>query len=196
MDISSARLAALLREAIAPQAVPSAKADPVKAALVKALVAPPAPSGAPVRPAAAPTLPMLILPATTVRAQQTASAEMLQAYLALAEPAGETTGDAAATAASTSADGDTRRGLAPPPARFDEAAARPTALRWLAILSPEVPALRRATVANAVAGQGRAASRSNDVARPESRQMSVGLTSLAAGLLVAAIVGFVLLVLR
>ncbi|MER9946537.1 hypothetical protein [Mesorhizobium sp. M0047] len=195
MDISSARLAALLREAITPQAVPSARANPVKAALVKALVAPPAPSGAPVRPAATPALPMLILPATTVRAQQPASAEMLQAYLALAEPDGETTGDPAATAARTSADDDTRRGLAPPPARVDEAAAaRPTALPWLALLSREVPALRRAAVANAVAGRGRAAS--NDVARPESRQMSVALTSLAAGLLAAAIVGFVLLVLR
>ncbi|ESY65815.1 hypothetical protein X743_29015 [Mesorhizobium sp. LNHC252B00] len=187
----------MLREAITPQAVPSARANPVKAALVKALVAPPAPSGAPVRPAATPSLPMLILPATTARAQQTASAEMLQAYLALAEPDGETTGVAAATAARTSADGDRRRGLAPPPARIDEeAAAKPTALPWLALLSPEVPALRRATVAKAVAGRGRAASRSNDVAQPESRQMSVGLTSLAAGLLVAAIVGFVLLVLR
>jgi len=54
MDISSARLAALLKEAMTPQAVPSAKADPVKAALVKALVAPPAPSGA-VRRACAPS---------------------------------------------------------------------------------------------------------------------------------------------
>ncbi|MER8466008.1 hypothetical protein [Mesorhizobium sp. M1396] len=181
-----------------PRAVPSAKADPVKTALVKALVAPPAPSGAPVRPAATPTLPMMLSPATTVRAQQTASAEMLQAYLALAEPDGATTGDAPATAARTSADGDTtQRGLAPPPARVDEgAAARATALPWLALLSPEVPALRRAADANAVAGRGQAASRSNVVAQPESRQMSVGLTSLAAGLLAVAIVGFILLVLR
>ncbi len=183
-----------------PQAVPSAKADPVKTALVKALVAPPAPSGVPVRPAATPALPMLLSPATTARVQQTASAEMLQAYLALAEPDGETAGGAAraAAAASRPADSDTApRGLAPPLPRVDEgAAARPAALPWLVFLSPEVPPLRRAAVANAAAGRGQAASRSNDVARPENRQMSVGLTSLAAGLLAAAIVGFVLLVLR
>ncbi|MER9298192.1 hypothetical protein NKI38_17080 [Mesorhizobium sp. M0621] len=124
---------------------------------------------------------------------------MVQAYLALAEPDGETAGDAAPapTAARRPADGDTtQRGLTPPLARVDEgAAARPAALPWLALLSPEVPALRRATDANAVAGRGQAASRSSNV-RPGSRQMSVGLTSLAAGLLAAAIVGFVLLVLR
>ncbi|RWC38780.1 MAG: hypothetical protein EOS55_30300 [Mesorhizobium sp.] len=198
MDISSARLAALLREAMKPQAVPPAKADAIKTALVKALVEPPAPSGAQVRPAATPALPMLLSPATTAGVRQAASAEMLQAYLALAEPDGETAGDAAPAAARRPSDGDTaQRGLPPAQARVDEgAAARPAALPLLAFLSPEVPALRRATVADAVAGRGQAASPSNGVARPENRQMSVGLMSLAAGFLAAAIIGFVMLVLR
>lgn len=183
-----------------PQAVPSAKADPVKTALVKALVAPPAQSGVPVRPAATPALPMLISPATTAGVPHTASVEMLQAYLALAEPDGETAGEAApaAIAARRPADGDTaQRGLPPAQARVDEgAAAGSAALPWLAFLSPEAPALRSATVGDAVAGRGQAASPSNGVARHENRQMSVGLMSLAAGFLAAAIIGFVLLVLR
>ena len=199
MDISSARLAALLKEAMTPQAVPSAKADPVKAALVKALVAPPAPSGALVRPAETLTLPMLS-PATVVRAQQTASTEIMQAYLALAEPDGETAGDAApaAAAARRAADGDTaQRGLALPLARVDEGATeRPATLPWLTLLAPVVSPPRRAPVASAAAGRGQMVSRSNDMARAENRQMSVGLMSLAAGLLAAAVVGFVLLVLR
>ncbi|RWC92371.1 MAG: hypothetical protein EOS32_26765 [Mesorhizobium sp.] len=46
MDISSTRLTSLLKEALTPQPVPTAKADPATAALVKALVQPPAPSAA------------------------------------------------------------------------------------------------------------------------------------------------------
>ncbi|MFC3322564.1 hypothetical protein [Mesorhizobium cantuariense] len=182
-----------------PQAVPSAKADPVKTALVKALVAPPAPSGALVRPAETPILPML-LTAIAAKAQQTASAEIMQAYLAVAEPDGETAGDAAqaATAARRPADGDTaQRALAIPLARADEGAtARPAALPWLTFLAPMVFPPRRASIASSAREQGQLASRSGDAARPENRQMSVGLMSLAAGFLAAAIIGFVLLVVR
>ncbi|MFD2051719.1 hypothetical protein ACFSQT_00605 [Mesorhizobium calcicola] len=198
MDISSARLAALLRQAMTPQAVPSAKADPVKTALVKALVAPPAPSGPLVR-IETPTLPMLFQ-ATAAKAQQTAPTEMMKAYLALAEPDGETAGDAApaATATRRPADGDTaQRGLALPLTRVDEgAAARPASLPWLALLSPVVSPPRRARIASAATARGRIASRPGDSARLEHRQTSVGLMSLAAGLSAAAVVGFVLLVLR
>ncbi|MFD1983814.1 hypothetical protein ACFSOZ_14215 [Mesorhizobium newzealandense] len=199
MDISSARLAALLKEAMTPQAVPSAKADPVKTTLLKAIVAPPAPSGSLVRPVATPTLPML-LPATAARAQQTASAQMIQAYLALAEPHSETAGDAAsvATAARRPSDGDTaQRGLALPLARIDEgAAARPATLPWLPLLSPVVSPPRRASIASVATASRQAGSRQGDSARLEHRQVSVGVMSLAAGLLAAAVVGFVLLVLR
>ena len=47
MDISPARLTSLLKEALTPHPVPSAKADPAIAALVKALVRPPAPPAVP-----------------------------------------------------------------------------------------------------------------------------------------------------
>ncbi|ESX47332.1 hypothetical protein X761_29750, partial [Mesorhizobium sp. LSHC424B00] len=94
MDISSARLTALLREAMILAAVPSAKADPAKAALIKALVQPSAPSGAPLPPAAAPAL-QALLSAAAANGQQAGSAEILQAYLAIAEPGGETPGEPA-----------------------------------------------------------------------------------------------------
>lgn len=199
MDISSARLAALLGEAMTPQAVPSAKADPVKTALVKALVAPPAPSGAPVRPVATPALPML-LQATAARAQQTASTEIMQAYLALAQPDDETAADAASlgTAARRLTDGDAaQRGLAPPLSKVEEgAAARPATLPWLPLLASELLPLRRTSASNAVARRERATAGPSEAARPENRRTSVGLMSLTAGLLAAAVVGFVLVVLR
>ncbi|MDG4908520.1 hypothetical protein P9228_19020 [Mesorhizobium sp. WSM4898] len=44
MDITNASVASLLKEALAPQPVPSPKAEPATAALVKALVQSPAPS--------------------------------------------------------------------------------------------------------------------------------------------------------
>ncbi|PZV36953.1 hypothetical protein B5V02_19865 [Mesorhizobium kowhaii] len=180
-----------------PQAVPSAKADPVKTALVKALVASPAPSGAPLQPAA-PALPML-LPATAGKTQQIASAEIMQAYLALAES--DAVSDVAPAIAAArrpgSDDDEAQRGLAVPLVKADDGGtARPASPPWLPLLAPGVSPLRRAAVVEAAAEQGQAASRPNDAARLENRQMSVGLMSLAAGLLAAAIVGFVLLVLR
>lgn len=199
MDISSTRLAALLKEAITPQAVPLAKADPVKTALMKALVAPPAPSGSLVRSVATPALPML-LQATAVRTQQTASPEMVQAYLAIVEPDAETAGDAApvATAVRRPADGDAvQHGLAMPPARPDDgAAARPASLPWLPPLASELLPLRRTPAGEAVARRAHATARPGEAAQPENKQMSVELMSLGAGFLAAAIVGFVLLVLH
>lgn len=194
MDISSARLTALLKEAMTPQAVPSAKADPVRTALIKVLVQPPAPAGASPQSMAS-ALPRL-LPAPAAKAQQLASAEIMQAYLALAEP--HAASDAApATVPARRSDGDeAQRGLAVPLARVDDGGAvRPTSLPWLAFLASELPPLRPAFVTKA-AERGQAISQPRGAARPENRQMSVGLMSLGAGLLAAAIVGFVLLVLR
>ncbi|UDL91302.1 hypothetical protein LGH82_08610 [Mesorhizobium sp. PAMC28654] len=199
MDISTARLTSLLREAIAPQALPSAKADPVKSALVKALVQPPLPSLRPQSIASA--LPALLPePALVARAQQVTSAQIVQAYQALAEP-NELADDAGATAAAVrrpTADGDdAQRGPAIPPARVDDGGVvRLTAQPWLALLSPRDSPLRKTSATNATAQQGPAASRSAGGTRPQDRSMNAGLTSLAAGLLVATAIGLVLLVLR
>jgi hypothetical protein len=195
MDISSARLTALLKEAMTPQAVPSAKADPVRTALVKALVQPPVPVGASQQPAA-PALPVL-LPATAAKAQQVASAEIMQAYLALAEADAASDAAPATTAVRRPDSDEAQRGLAVPLARVDDGGAvRPTGPPWLAFLAPELSPLRRAAVTAAAAERGQATERPSDASGPENRQMSVGQMSLGAGLLAAAIVGFVLLVLR
>ena len=198
MDISSARLTALLREAMMLTAVPSAKADPAKTALIKALVQPSAPSGVLLPPAAVPAL-QALLSAAVAKEQQTGSAEILQAYLALAEPSGAAPDDAVPTAVATGkatpANDDTQRGLPVPLAKADDGgAARPAGLPWLALTAPAVSPPGQASRARAAAKR---ALSSNDTAQPESRkQMRFGLMALAAGFLAMAIIGFVLLVLR
>ena len=198
MDVSSARLTALLREAMMLAAAPSAKADPAKAALIKALALPPAPSGAPLPPAAVPAL-QALLSGAPAKAQQTGSAEILQAYLAIAEPGVEAPDGAPTRAvAPAPANDDAQRGLPVPPARADDgAAAKPASLPWLAFLVPEASPQRRASPINTAAKPGQATSRPHDAVQPEDRQqMRVGLMSLAAGFLAVAVVGFVLLLLR
>lgn len=198
MDISSARLTALLREAMILAAAPSAKADPAKAALIKALVQPPAPSGTPLPPAAAPAL-QALLSGTSAKTQQTGSAEILQAYLAIAEPGAEAPDGAPTRAAAPPpANDDAQRGLAVPPARAEDGSAtKPAGLPWLAFLVPEASPQRRASGIDAATKRGQATSRPHDAAEPENRQqMRVGLMALAAGFLAVAIIGFVLLLLR
>ena len=199
MDISTARLTSLLREAIAPQALPSAKADPVKSALVKALVQPPLPS---LRPQSIASALPASLPASALvaRAQQVTSAQIVQAYQALAEP-NELADDASAAAAAarrpTAHGDDAQRGPAVPPARADDGGTvRPTAQPWLALLSPRASPLRKTSATNATAQHGLAASRSAGGTRPQDKQMNLGLFSLAVGLLVATAVGLVVLMLR
>jgi hypothetical protein len=199
MDISSARLTALLREAMILAAAPSAKADPAKTALIKALAQPSVPSGAPLQPVAAPAL-QALLSAASAKTQQTGSAEILQAYLAIAEP-GDVARDAAGptrAAAPAPANDDAQRGLFVPPAKADDgAAAKPAGLPWLALLVPETLPQRRASGTGAAAKKGQATSRSHDATQPENRQqIRVGLMALAAGFLAVAIIGLVLLVLR
>jgi hypothetical protein len=198
MDVSSARLTALLREAMILAAAPSAKADPAKAALIKALAQPPAPSGTPLPPAAAPAL-QALLSGTSAKAQQTGSAEILQAYLAIAEPGAEVPDDAPPRAAAPApANDDAQRGLPVPPARADDGSAtKPAGLPWLAFLVPEVSPQSRASATNAAAKRGQATPRSNGAVQPESQQeMRIGLMAVGTGFLAVAIIGFVLLVLR
>ncbi|WP_192252911.1 hypothetical protein [Mesorhizobium caraganae] len=197
MDISSASLTALLREAMILAAVPSAKADPGKAALIKALAQPPAPSGAPLQPAAVPAL-QAQLSATPAKAQQTGSAEILQAYLAIAEPgAGAPDGAPTRAAAAAPANDDAQHGLPVLPPRTDDgAAAKPAGLPWLAFLVPEVSPHSRASATNAAAKRGQATPRSNGAVQPERQQeMRIGLMAVGTGFLAVATIGFVLLVL-
>jgi hypothetical protein len=166
MDISSARLTSLLREAMTPEAVPSAKADPVKTALVKALVQPPAPS----RTLSQPAVPALsvLLPATTAKAQQIASAQIVQAYLALVEPASDAPPVEAVTRKPASASEDGQRSSAMALARVDDGgSARSAGLPWLALVSPQILSLRQASATEAAMGKGQAVPRPSDSARPD-----------------------------
>ncbi|TRC96690.1 hypothetical protein FJV77_11835 [Mesorhizobium sp. WSM4306] len=198
MDISSARLTTLLREAMILAAAASAKADPAKAALIKALAQPPAPSGAPLPPAAVPAL-QALLSTASAKAQQTGSAEILQAYLAVAEPGAEAPDGAPTRAAAPApANDDAQRGLPLPPARADDgAAAKSPSLPWLAFLVPEPSPQRRASGIDTATRRGQATSRPHDAAEPVDRQqIRVGLMALAAGFLAVAIIGLTLMVLR
>jgi hypothetical protein len=199
MDISTARLTSQLREAITPQALPSAKADPAKTALVKALAQPPLPSLRPqsiasALPASSPA------PALVSRAQQVTSAQIVQAYQALAEPielADDTGPPSAVTRRPTAGGDEARRGPVIPPARVDDGGTvRPTDQPWLALLSAQASPLRKASATNARAEQGSEANRSANGARPQDMSMNAGLLSLAVGLFVATAIGLVLLVLR
>jgi hypothetical protein len=93
MDISPARLTSLLKEALTPQPVPTAKADPATAALVKALVQPAAPSVVPSAQLAAQALNGALLRPAPDLSRRLASGEIEHAYRAVMEPrpgAGET----------------------------------------------------------------------------------------------------------
>jgi len=198
MDISSARLASLLRQAMAPQPAPSAKADPVKTALVKALVQPPLPSLRPQQ--AAPAL--AALPALTDRPQQLASARIVQAYLALTEPGEGTTSEAGSTstAREPAAQADEiQRGLPTTAVKAEGiGSTKPAPLSLFALVAPQVSTPRRAFAIKATAAQGRAANQldGNAPRNPQHWPAAIGLASMAVGLVAFGIIAFAWLVLH
>ncbi|WP_192179534.1 hypothetical protein [Mesorhizobium amorphae] len=198
MDISSARLTSLLREAFTPEALPSAKTDPARTALIKALVAPPAPAVGPSQPVAA-VLPTLLPAGGSGMPQQLSSSEIEHAYRLLVDPGADAASDATPVTTATrrqAPEADTaQRGLALAQVTTDEGG-KPIVMAWLALLTAEVSPLRRAPTIGSEARQGQRGSRPGDMAEPEPRQMSIGLMSFGAGMLACAIVGFVLMMLR
>ncbi|RUX90242.1 hypothetical protein EN993_31385 [Mesorhizobium sp. M7D.F.Ca.US.004.01.2.1] len=195
MDISSTRLAALSREAMTPQAVPLAKADPVMAALVKALVQPPAPSM--LAQQAAPAL--LALPAApmVIKSQQIASAGIVEAYLAQLET-GEEAALATVVARKATPEPETQRAVLPPSATAnDNAPSRVAGLSLLSLIPPQAPVPRSAAALDTPAGRHRPANQSHGAApNPEHLLVKIGFVSTMAGLLGTVILGFVLLLLR
>ena len=196
MDISSARLAALLRETMTPQAVPSAKADPAMTALVKALVQPPAPSMLAQQTAPA----LLALPAApmVVKSQQIASAGIVEAYLAQLET-GEEAALATAVARKAEPQAETQRAILPPSATAnDNAPARVAGLSLLSLIPPQAPVPRNAATLDRPAGRHRPANQSRGGAAPNPERLlvKIGFVSTMAGLLGTVVLGFVLLLLR
>lgn len=199
MDISSARLTLLLKEAMTPQAMPSAQADPVKTALVKALIQPPLP---PLRSQQAASA-LATLPAQADKPQQLASAQIESAYLAMIETRGDTSAEAvfaSAAARKPVPQGDeTQRGLAIPAVKVeDTSATKPVAPSWFALVASEVSTARRAPVTKARARQGLAADQSEGKAEQSLQHWpeTTGFASMAIGLIAIGIIAFAWLVLR
>jgi hypothetical protein len=196
MDISSARLAALLKEATTPQAVPLAKADPVRMALVKALVQPPAPSLLAKQTAPA----LLAMPAApmAVKSQQIASAGIVEAYRAQLESS-EEAAPATVVARNAAPDAESRRDTVPPLARADDTvSARPAAVSLLSLVPPQHPTPRRASsVHDASAGRGRPTTQPQSATplNHERLLLKIGFVSTTAALLAAAAFGLVIRIL-
>jgi hypothetical protein len=189
MDISSARLASLLKEAMTSQPVPLAKADPVKAALVRELVQPATPSLFAQR-----TPALLAMPAApmAVRSQQIASAGIVEL---------ETRDEAVlATVAARKAtpEAETQRGFVPPSTTAnDNAPARAAGLSLLSFIPPPPPVPRGSAAPDTPAGRHRPANQSHGAApNPERLLMKIGFVSIMTGLLATMIFGFVLLLIR
>lgn len=195
MDISSARLASLLKEAMTPQAVPSAKPDALKAALVKMAMQPPLPALRPQPPLEAlAALP----PASAETSQQLAAPQIVRAYQAAMEPDMDTARKAVSEIAArkqTSPGDEAQRGVPVAVTRAEDGgAARPAPLSWPAFVSPRVSVVQKASADNVVpggmTGQPKGAAPGN------REQGAVGIGPIATGLLVAALIAFVWLAIR
>jgi hypothetical protein len=195
MEISSAGLASLLKEAMMPQPVPAAKADPVRTALVRELVQPPAPSLFAQR--TAPTL--IAMPATpiAVKSQQIASAGIVEAYMAQLD-IGEDAVVASVAARKAAHDAEAQRGALPPSVMAnDNASVRSSGVSLLSFIPPQVPAPRSTVAPQTSAGRRTPANQAHAVAlNPERLLVKIGFVSITAGLLAMMTVGFVLLLLR
>lgn len=195
MDISSARLASLLKEAMTPQPVPLAKADPVRTALVRELVQPPAPSLFAERTAPA----LLAMPAApmAVKSQQIASAGIVEAYQAQIETRDEAA-LATVVARKAAPQTETQRGAMPPTATAnDNAPARAAGVSLLSFIPPQVPVPKNAAALGTPAGQRRPGNQSRGAApNPERLLVRIGFVSIMTGLLATVIFGFVLLLLH
>lgn len=196
MDISSARLASLLKEAMTPQPVPLAKADPVRTALVRELVQPAAPSLFGQRTAPA----LLAMPAApmAVKSQQIASAGIVEAYQAQLDTRDEAV-LATTVARRTAPEAETQRGTVPPSATAnDNAPARAAGVSLLSFIPPRVPVPQNAVAMGMPSGRRRPVNQSHAAAapNPESLLVRIGFVSIMTGLLATMMFGFVLLLLR
>jgi hypothetical protein len=194
MDISSARLASLLKEAMTPQPIPLAKADPVTTALVRELIQPPAPPLFAQRTAPA----LLAMPAApmAIKSQQIASSGIVDAYQAQLDARDEAV-LAEVVARKAEPQADTQRSFVPPSATAnDNAPARSAGVSLLSFIPPPAP-VPRAAARGVPAGQRRPANQSHGAApNPERLLVKIGLASIMTGLLATMIFGFVLLLLR
>ncbi|TPI13985.1 hypothetical protein FJW06_11790 [Mesorhizobium sp. B4-1-3] len=182
MDITSTRLNALIGEALAPQPVPSPKADPAVAALIKTLVQPQAPSTGQAAQIAAQSL-QSTQPRPAVQAsQRLSSAEVEDAYRAVMEP-DAATDDAPARSATGRAATDTDqapRGFASPQAAIADNTPRASVAPALSTFSPPAASAAVLVAANANAPQPRGAAVRPAGHAPRSDAAAVSLWTISA----------------
>ncbi|KUM25769.1 hypothetical protein AU467_24615 [Mesorhizobium loti] len=197
MDIANASMTSLLKEALTPQPVPSAKADPATAALVKALVQPPAPAVVPSAQVAAQALNGSLPQPAAQPSQRQSSAEIESAYRAVMEPDAGT--DDASTRSPPGKQGtdtyqpsrmvtqaqpaaaDNAAGVMPPPSSFSPANAS---------------AVLVAANANARQARGAAIRPAGHAPRSQPGQVSLWTISIVTAIVSAATTTIVLLLLR
>ncbi|MDX8495240.1 hypothetical protein RFN29_27150 [Mesorhizobium sp. VK22B] len=199
MDIANASMTSLLKEALTPQPVPSARPDPVTAALVKALVQPPAPETVQSAQFAAQALNGSLARPPTQSSQRLSSAEIENAYRAVMEPDAGTESAAprtlarrpaadadqpsrAVTEAQPAVAADTARAAAaPPPPSFSPS----TASGVLLAANTNAPQLR-----------GAAARPAGHAPRSEPGQTPLWMISIVTAIVSAATTTIVLILLR
>ncbi|MDX8481761.1 hypothetical protein RFN28_25345 [Mesorhizobium sp. VK24D] len=196
MDINPTRLTSLLKEALTPQPVPSAKPDPATAALVKALIQPPAPSTVQSAQFAAQTFNGSLAKPPAQSSQRLSSAEIENAYRAIMESeAGTDDASARASARRPAADADQ-------PARAVTQAQPPVADNT-ARVAPTLPASSFSpTIASGVLVAANANAPPRGGARPgyaprsEPGQTPLWMISIVTAIVSAATTTIVLLLLR
>ncbi|WP_246673400.1 hypothetical protein [Mesorhizobium sp. B2-4-14] len=196
MDISTARLASLLKEAMTPPPVPLAKADPVRTALVRELVQPPVASLFAQRTAPA----LLAMPAApaAAKSQQIASAGIVEAYMAQLDARDEAALTTVVARKAAPEAESQQRGFSPSSATAnDNTPARAVSLSLLSLIPPQGPVPRNAAALDASAGRRQPANQSYGAApNPDRLLVKIGFVSIMAALLGTGIVGFILLLLR
>lgn len=181
MDITSTRLNALIGEALAPQPVPSPKADPAVAALIKTLVQPQAPSTGQAAQIAAQSLQSAQPRPAALASQRLSSSEAEDAYRAIMEP-DAAADDAPARPPTGRAATDTdqaSRGFVPPPAAVADNTPRPAAAPALSTFSPAVASASMLVAANANAPQPRGAAVRPAGHAPRSDSVAVSLWTIS-----------------
>ena len=195
MDISPARLTSLLKEALTPQPVPTAKADPAIAALVKALIQPPAPSVVPSAQVAAEALNGSLQRSAAPSSQRLSSGEIESAYRAVMEPdagAGGASARAPARRPAAATDQPARAAQAQPP--LADSTARITTPP--SSFSPTAAEALIAANANAPQPRGVLARLAGHAPRSEPGQTSLWTISIVTAVVSAATTTIVLFLLR
>ncbi|TGQ53621.1 hypothetical protein EN836_13390 [Mesorhizobium sp. M1C.F.Ca.ET.193.01.1.1] len=197
MDITNASMTSLLKEALTPQPVPSAKAGPATAALVKALVQPPAPSFVPSAQVAAQALNGSLPRPAAEPSQRLSSAEVENAYRAVMEPGPGADGALTRSPAgrqAAEADQPSRTATQAQPAAGNTAGVSPTPS---SSFSPaNASAMLVAANANAPQARGAAVRPAGHAPRSQPGQTSLWTISIVTAIVSAATTTVVLLLLR